>query len=243
MPTKIIAVLGAAGAQGGGLVRAIQKDGGSDFRARALVRDVNSDKAKALAGIGAEVVAADIDDLESLKRAFSGAHGAYCVTFYWAHLSPEKEMAEAKNLAEAARHARLAHTIWSTLEDSRKWVPLDDDRMPTLMDRYKVPHFDGKGESDKYFTEAGVPVTFLRAAFYWENFIFFGMGPKKGADGSLAITLPLGDTQLPGIAAEDIGKCAYGVFKKGQQYVGEMVGIAGEQLTGAQMASAMSKAL
>jgi len=243
MPKKIIAVIGATGAQGGGLVRAIQSDRSGDFSARALTRNVNSDKAKELARIGAEVVAADIDDLESLKRAFEGAHGAYCVTFYWAHLSPDKEKAEAKSMAVAAKHAGLAHVIWSSLEDSREWIPLSDNRMPTLMGEYKVPHFDGKGESDRYFTDAGVPVTFSRAAFYWENFIFFGMGPKKGPDGVLALTLPLGDTKLPGIASEDIGKCAYGVFKKGREYVGKTVGLAGEQLTGAQMAAALSKAL
>lgn len=243
MSKKVIAVMGATGAQGGGLVRAIQADRNSDFIARAVTRDVNSDKAKELAKLGAEVVAADIDDLDSLKRAFQGAFGAYCVTFFWAHFSPDKEKAEAKNMAQASKHAGLAHVIWSTLEDTRTRVPLSDDRMPTLKGQYKVPHFDAKGESDKYFVEAGVPVTFSRAAFYWENFVYFGSGPKRGPDGSLALTLPLADKKLPGIAAEDIGKCAYGVFKRGREYIGKTVGFAGELLTGTQMAAAMSKAL
>lgn len=243
MPKKTIAVIGATGAQGGGLVRAIQNDPNGEFSARAVTRDINSDKAKELARLGAEVVAADADDVESLKRAFQGAHGAYCVTFYWAHFSPDKEKAQAKNMAEASKHAGLTHVIWSTLEDSRKWIPLNDNRMPTLQGEYKVPHFDAKGESDKYFTDGGVPVTFSRAAFYWENFVLFGLGPKKGSDGVFALTLPLGDSKLPGIASEDIGKCAYGVFKKGREYIGKTVGLAGEQLTGAQMATAMSKAL
>ncbi len=243
MAKKIVAVVGATGAQGGGLVRAIQADKDGEFGARAITRDINSDKAKELANLGAEVVAADVDDGESLKRAFQGAHGAYCVTFFWAHLSPEKEKAQAKAMAEAAKHAGLAHVIWSTLEDTRKWVPLNDNRMPTLMGQYKVPHFDAKGESDKFFIDPGLPVTFSRAAFYWDNFIFFGMGPKRGTDGMLALTLPLGDKKLPGIAAEDIGKCAYGVFKKGREYIGKTIGIAGGHLTGAQMAAAMSKAI
>jgi uncharacterized protein YbjT (DUF2867 family) len=243
MSKKIIAVMGATGAQGGGLVRAIQNDRSGDFAARAVTRDVNSDKAQELAKLGAEVVAADIDDVESLKRAFSGAHGAYCVTFYWAHLSPDQEKAEVKNMAAASKHAGLAHVVWSTLEDTRRWVPLSDNRMPTLKDQYKVPHFDAKGESDAYFIDAGVPVTLSRAAFYWENFIYFGLGPKKGPDGVLALTLPLGDARLPGIAAEDIGKCAYGIFKKGREYVGKTIGLAGDLLTGTQMAAAMTKAL
>jgi uncharacterized protein YbjT (DUF2867 family) len=240
---KIIAVAGATGAQGGGLVRAILSDESGGFAARALTRDVNSDKARALAKLGAEVVAADVDDVESLKRAFQGAYGAYCVTFFWAHFSPEKELAEAANMAQAAKQAGNEHVIWSTLEDTRQWVPLHDNRMPTLMGKYKVPHFDAKGEANQVFTDLGLPVTLLLTSFYWDNFIYFGMGPKKGPDGKLAITLPMGDKKLPGIAAEDIGRCAYGIFKRGREFIGKTVGIAGEHLTGAQMAAALSKAL
>jgi uncharacterized protein YbjT (DUF2867 family) len=240
---RIIAVLGATGAQGGGLAHAILADPSGGFAVRALTRDVNSEKAKELAQQGAEVVAIDVDDPESLKKAFAGAYGAFCVTFYWAHFSPEKELAEVKSMAQAAKHAGLKHVIWSTLEDTRKWVPLDDNRMPTLMDKYKVPHFDAKGEADGVFTSMGVPVTLLLTSFYWDNFIHFGMGPKKGPDGKFSVAFPMDDKKLPGIAAEDIGKCAYGIFKRGGEFIGKKVGISGEQLTGAQMAAAMSKAL
>ena len=240
---RIIAVVGATGAQGGGLVRAILSDPRGGFSARSLTRDVNSDKAKALAKLGAEVVAADVDDVESLKRAFEGAYGAYCVTFFWAHFSPEKELAEATNMAQAAKQAGIEHVIWSTLEDTRKWVPLSDSRMPTLMGKYKVPHLDAKGEANQVFTDLGLPVTFLQTSFYWDNFIYFGMGPKKGPDGKLALTMPMGDKKLPGIAAEDIGRCAYGIFKRGREFIGKTVSIAGEHLTGAQMAAALTKAL
>ena len=240
---KIIAVMGATGAQGGGLVRAILDDRSGEFAARAITRDVNSEKAKALARAGAEVVAGDVDDAASLDRAFAGAHGAFCVTFYWDHFSPEKELAHAGAMVQAAKGAKLQHVVWSTLEDTRQWVPLSDNRMPTLMGKYKVPHFDAKGEANHLFTDAGLPVTLLQTSFYWDNFIYFGMGPKKGADGKLALTLPMGDKKLPGIAAEDIGRCAYGIFQKRAQFVGKTVGIAGEHLTGAEMAAAFSKAL
>ena len=146
-------------------------------------------------------------------------------------------------MAEAAQRTKLQHVIWSTLEDTRKWVPLSDNRMPTLQGKAKVPHFDGKGESDKVFTELGVPTTFLLTSFYWDNFIYFGMGPKPGPDGKLAITFPMGDKKLPGIAAEDIGKCAYGIFEKGREFIGKTIGIAGEHLTGTEMAASFSKAL
>ena len=240
---KIIAVVGATGAQGSGLVRAIVSDQGGGFAARALTRKVNSEKAKELAKLGAEVVAADVDDVESLKKAFTGAYGAFCVTFFWEHFSPEQEFAQAKAMATAAKDAGIQHVIWSTLEDTRQWVPLSDSRMPTLMGKYKVPHLDAKGEANRVFTELGVPTTFLLTSFYWENMIYFGMGPKKGPDGKLAITFPMGDKKLPGIAAEDIGKCAYAIFKKGREFIGKTVGIAGEHLTGAEMAAALSKAL
>jgi uncharacterized protein YbjT (DUF2867 family) len=240
---KIIAVVGATGAQGGGLVRAITGDKNSPFVARALTRDVNSDKARELARLGAEVVQADVDDVRSLERAFAGAYGAYCVTFFWEHFSPEKEQAQAEAMARAAKHAGLKHVIWSTLEDTRQWVPLSDSRMPTLMGKYKVPHFDSKGEANHVFTDLGVPTTFLLTSFYWDNLIHFGMGPKKGPDGHLAITMPMGDRKLPGIAADDIGRSAYGIFLKGRELIGQTVGIAGGHLTGRQMAVALSRAL
>lgn len=240
---KIIAVFGATGAQGGGLARAILQDKNSEFAVRAVTRDPQSDKAKALAHMGAEVVAADIDDPESIRRALEGAYGAFFVTFFWAHFSPEKEMEHAKYFAETAKATGIQHAIWSTLEDTRKWIPLTDNRMPTLQGKYKVPHFDAKGESDRFFIDAGVPTTFLLASFYWENMIYFGAGPKRGADGVLALTFPMGSKKLSGIASEDIGKCAYGVFKSGKSYIGKTIGVAGGEPTGKQMAEALTKAL
>lgn len=241
MAKKVIAVVGATGAQGGGLVRAICRDG--EFAARAVVRDPSSEKSKALAALGAELVTGDVDDEASLARAFAGAYGTYCVTFYWAHTSPQREIQQARNLAKASKTAGAQHVIWSTLEDTRKWVPLDDTRMPTLMDSYKVPHFDAKGEADGYFKELGLPLTLSYASFYWDNFIFFGMGPRKAPDGTLTLDLPLADKKLTGIGAEDIGKCALGVFKQGTRYIGKSVGLASDALTGEQIAAAFSRAL
>jgi uncharacterized protein YbjT (DUF2867 family) len=240
---KLITVFGATGAQGGGLARAILDDRDGGFAVRAVTRHVDSDKARALAAAGAEVVAADLDDSASVERAMQGAYGAYCVTNFWEHFSPEKELAQARTLAQAAKAAGVRHVIWSTLEDTRRKVPLDDARMPTLMGKYKVPHFDAKGEADAFFREAGVPTTFLLTSFYWDNLIHFGMEPKPGPDGVLQFVLPMDDAKLPGIAAEDIGRTAYGIFKAGPEFIGKTVGIAGEHLSGAEMASALGKAL
>ena len=240
---KVIVVTGATGAQGGGLARAILAEPEAGFTVRALTRDADSEAARALAAAGAEIVSADLDDPASLERAFEGAYGAYCVTFFWAHFSPDKEQAQARSMAQAARSAGLRHVVWSTLEDTRRWLKLDDPRMPTLMERYKVPHFDAKGESDDFFRQAGVPTTFMLTSYYWDNLIHFGMGPKPGPDGTLLLALPMGDRKLPGIAAEDIGRCAWGIFKQGEGLAGRTIGIAGEHLTGAEMAASLGRAL
>jgi uncharacterized protein YbjT (DUF2867 family) len=240
---KIIAVAGATGAQGGGLVRAILADPSGGFAVRALTRDPAAPAARALAAAGAEVVAADLADPPSVARAFAGAYGAYCVTFFWNHMSPDKEREEARALASAAQQARLKHVVWSTLEDTRRWMDIDDKRMPTLMGHYKVPHFDVKGEADAFFRDSGVPTTCLLTSFYWDNLIHFGMGPKAGPDGKLVLALPMGDRKLPGIAAEDIGRCAYGLFMRPAEFVDRTVGISGEHLTGRDMAAGLTRAL
>ena len=147
--------------QGGGLIRAILADPGAGFTARAITRNPASDAAMALAAKGVDVVQADLDDEASLTRAFEDAHGIFCVTNFWEHFSPEREKAQARNLANAVAAADPAHVIWSTLEDVRDYVPLNDSRMPTLMGGYKVPHFDAKAEANAFFREAGVPVTYL----------------------------------------------------------------------------------
>jgi uncharacterized protein YbjT (DUF2867 family) len=239
---KKIAVFGATGAQGGGLAHAILNDPDSDFAVRAITRNTTSEKAKALLAAGAEVVEADLDDESSIERALNGCYGAFCVTFFWNHFSPEKEKEHARNMAAAAAKTGVEHVIWSTLEDIREFIPLSDNRMPTLLDAYKVPHFDGKGESDKFFYDAGVPVTLLYTSFYWDNFIHFGMGPKKSEDGTLVINIPMADQKIAGIAAEDIGKCAYGIFKTGKSAIGKKIGIASDHLTGSEISHTLSAA-
>lgn len=239
---RIIAVFGATGAQGGGLVRAIAADPSGPFAARAITRHPSSDKARALADLGVEVVGADADDASTLAPALKGAYGAFCVTNFWEHLDAEREGRQASAMARATKAAGLQHVVWSTLEDVRKWVPLDDDRLPTLYGHFKCPHFDSKGAVDDVFVNEGAPTTFMRVAAYWDNFIYFGMGPRKGDDGNYVFALPLGGAKLPGIGVEDVGKCAYGIFREGTGNVGTYIGIAGEILSGEELASKMARA-
>jgi uncharacterized protein YbjT (DUF2867 family) len=241
MDQRVIAVVGSTGAQGGGLCRAILDEPDGGFTCRAVTRDPGKEKARALASAGAQVVAADLDDMESLKKAFGGAYGAFCVTNFWEHFSAEREKAQARNLADAARAAGLKHVVWSTLEDTRQLMSADDTRMPMLQERYRVPHFDAKGESDAFF--AGLPTTFLLPSFYWDNLYQSGGGPKKGDDGQYSWTLPMGMKKLAGVAAEDIGKVAYGIFRGGQSHVGRRIGAAGEHLTIDEMCAKLSRGL
>jgi uncharacterized protein YbjT (DUF2867 family) len=237
---KTIAVVGATGQQGGGLARAILDDPEQRFTLRALTRNPDSAAARELAARGAEVVSADLDDEASLTKAFEGAYGAYLVTAFWEYNSVEREHQQARAMAAAAKATGLQHVIWSTLPDTR--LHLRDDRVPTLHERYKVPHFDGKAEAEAFFVEAGVPTTFLSTTFYFEAFVDF-FRPVRDDDGVLALHLPMGDRRLPGIAAEDIGRTAFGVFLRGPELAGETISISGENLTGEEYAAAFAKEL
>jgi len=238
---KIIAVTGATGSQGGGLVRAILADPNGGFAARAITRDTNKDKAKALAAAGAEVVSADLDDVDSLKKAFAGAHAVFAVTNFWEHFSGDKEIQQAKNIAEAAKAAGVKHVVWSTLEDTRKLMSPDDTRMPILQGRFRVPHFDAKSEADAAF--AGLPTTYLLVSFYWDNLYMFGLAPKKDDTGVHSWAFPMGTAKLAGIDKDDIGRAAYGIFKGGSQYIGKRIGIAGEHVSFDEMSQKLSKGL
>ena len=237
---RIIAVVGATGNQGGGLAHAILEDPDKTFTLRAITRNAGSEKARALAARGAEVVEADLGDVDSLRRAFTGAYGAFVVTNFWESRSPKVEFAQAGNAARAVKDAGVEHVIWSTLEDTRTALPLDDPRVPVLEETYTVPHFDAKAEADQVFLDLGVPTTFLRTTLFWEAFLQ-GFGPQRGEDGRLALTLPVADSPLAGIAAADIGWVALGIFKRGKEFIGATVSIAGEHLTGVQMAEAFAE--
>jgi uncharacterized protein YbjT (DUF2867 family) len=240
--TRLITVFGATGAQGGGLARAILADRLRRFSVRAVTRRPDSPVARALAAAGAEIFVADLDDAPGVRRAMEGAYGAFCVTNYWEYLSPAREVAQADAMAQGAAQAGVRHAIWSTLEDTRDFV-IPGSRMQALMGRYNVPHFDGKGEANRAFIARDIPTTLLYTSFYWDNLIHFGMQPRRGADGTLEFVLPMGEARLPGIAAGDIGPAAFSIFLRGAEMVGKSIGIAGEHLTGAQMAEQLALAL
>ncbi|MEJ8646382.1 NmrA/HSCARG family protein [Streptomyces sp. MS1.HAVA.3] len=239
---RTVTVFGATGHQGGSFVRAALADRDSGFAVRAVTRRPDSDAAKELERLGAEVVRADLDDEDSLVAAFEGAYGAFLVTNFWEDMDAAHEKAQAAALSRAASHAGVQHAIWSTLEDTRECIPLDDDRMPTLQGSYKVPHFDGKAEADQYFTDDGVPTTFLRTTFFWEN-LFGAFAPQRAEDGTFELNFPMGDKRLSGIGVDDVGKTALAILKRGTDFIPATISIAGEHLPLADMAAALSEAL
>jgi uncharacterized protein YbjT (DUF2867 family) len=237
---RVIAVIGATGSQGGGLSRSILSDPSrATFRCRAITRDPTQKNAQALTSAGAEAVRADLDDVHSLVKAFDGAHGVFAVTNFWEHMSAEKEKQQARNIADAAKRAHVKHIVWSTLEDTRQFMPPTDTRMPFLQGGYRVPHLDCKNEANEYFKD--LPTTFLITSFFWENLYSFQMCPKKGESGDYQWTMPMGDAKLAGHATADIGKAVHAIFEHGSEFIGKTAGIVTEAPTVHAMCGVLAK--
>src|SRR6266852_9721617 len=171
---KLIAVIGATGQQGGGVVRALQARG--QFKVRALTR--NPDKHRELAE---EVLEADLDKPETLKAAFEGAPGVFLVTNFYGGAD---ELKQATAAVRAAKEAGVKHFIWSTLPDVEV----------ISGGKLHVPHFTGKAKVDRIVKEAGFPShTFVIAPFYYQNLIGL-LAPQKQSDESVGWALPLNPT-------------------------------------------------
>src|SRR2546425_4309527 len=171
---KLIAVIGATGHQGGGVVRALQARG--QFKVRALTR--NPDKHRELAE---EVLEADLDKPEALKVAFEGAHGVFLVTNFYGGAD---ELRQATAAIRAAKDAGVKHFIWSTLPDVEA----------ISGGKFNVPHFTGKAKIDRVVKDGGFEnYTFVIAPFYYQN-LAGAIAPHKQADGSMGWALPLDPT-------------------------------------------------
>jgi uncharacterized protein YbjT (DUF2867 family) len=192
---KRIAVIGATGQQGGGVVRALRANG--QFNVRALTR--NPDKHPKLAD---EVVEADLDRPETLKAAFKGVHGVFLVTNFWEQGTDELKQATAA--VRAAKDAGVKHFIWSTLPDVEA----------ISGGKFHVPHFTGKAQIDRIVKEAGFANhTFVIAPMYYQSLVG-ALAPQKQADESVGWALPL-DSMLRVIHMGDItelGNIVAGAF-------------------------------
>ena len=239
---KTVAVCGATGQQGGATLNALLKLG---YKVKALTRDTTSAKSQALAARdGVETVKAEFDDAESLKAAFEGCDAVFAVTDFWAAcgLDPLKEIQQGKNLVDAAVATGVKHFVFSSLEDTR---PLIGDNVKPVNGDFKVPHFDAKGDIEKYMREK-LPnsSTALITSIFLENLLpGGGMTPNKQEDGTYALFMPIpGDIVLSWCTTEDIGNVAAAVIKQGpRKWGGKTAGVSGEHASLNDIAATLSK--
>ena len=181
-----ILVVGATGAQGGSVARALLSR--DRFDVRALTRKPDSPAAQALRDLGAEIVQGDLDDIESLSAALEGCYGVFGVTNFWEHFDKEKE--QGRHLVEAVAAANVKHFVFSTLP------PIANATNGAL----RSPHFDLKAEHEDYARSLGIPATFVHVPFYFENFLYF-FPPRPADDGAYAQDVADPPTQIhrPGL--------------------------------------------
>lgn len=237
MVTKV-AVLGATGQQGGAVAEALTKKG---IAVVAVTRNPDSDKAKALAERSNTVVKkADLNDVDSLVAAFEGCDGAFVIANFWEGMNADIEMKQYKNATDALKKVGgMKHVVFSTLEESN--IPINKD-FKTIEEHetgdMKVPHFDGKARSEKYFE--GLPTTFMVTSCYFENFTSFFSFVKQD-DVSFLFTLPLSDKSIPWTVLGDLGVLVASTFEK-PELVGKRIGQASFYATGNELGDLFSKA-
>jgi uncharacterized protein YbjT (DUF2867 family) len=194
MEKQIIAVIGATGLQGNGVVNSLVKEG--TFNVRAVTRN----QAK-YSGKAHEVVYGDLNNLQSLKDAFQNIYGVFVVTNSW---ETADEIAQGKNAVDAAKAARIKHFVWSTLPDVELISNGD----------FEVPHFTNKAKVDDLVRSAGFKYyTFVQPPFYFQNFIHL-MAPQPKQDGTTGWVLPIDPTKDAFHMADinDLGKVVTGAF-------------------------------
>ncbi len=218
---KTILVTGATGQQGGAALRHLREHG---FGVRALTRDAQADKARALSGQGIEVVQGDIDDRASLDRALEGAYGAFSVQNF-ALTGVEGEVRQGQTLADAAKAAGLRHVVYSSVGSAHRQTG--------------IPHFDSKFQIEEYIRSIDLPHTILRPVYFMEN--WFG-----SRDYILGGTLgqPLDPAKpLQQVAVDDIGAFAALAFADPDRWLGQAVDLAGDELTGPQSAEVFGRVI
>lgn len=221
---KIILVTGATGQQGGAATRHLLKNG---WQVRALTRDVESDKAQALADLGAELVEGDFDDRASLDKALAGVYGVFSVQNFWLPgVGAEGETRQGKAIADAAKAADVRHFVYTSVGGAERQTG--------------IPHFESKWRIEEHIEALGLPATILRPVAFMDNYNWARPAILNGAfyGWGLSANKPL---QL--IAADDIGAFTALVFDNPQEYIGQAIELAGDELTEAQLAENFAKVI
>jgi len=230
---KIIAVMGATGTQGGGVLRSLLEDG--TFAVRAVTRNPDSASSKELKSLGAEVVQADLDNTPSLTEAFKGCYGVYGVTDFWALFALHNydqaataahETQHGRNLVDAAKAAGVQYFVWSTLDHG---------------DTINCFHFRSKYEVNDYVKASGIPYTLLYTAFYYSNLTTYNM-LKPEEDGTLTLTVPLpSETKFHTFDGSDAGRWVVPILKDTERYNGKDVHAVAEFINTYEMAEIITR--
>ncbi|MBV9762134.1 MAG: NmrA/HSCARG family protein [Acidobacteriaceae bacterium] len=214
---KLILVTGATGHQGGAVLRHLKQ---KHFEVRALTRDPEQPKARALIDEGIEVVKGDLDDVPSIVRALDGASGVYSVQDWQG--GTETEVRQGENVVKAAERAVVDHIVYSSVVSSDRETG--------------IPHFDSKFQVEERIRRAGVPYTVLRPVFFMENWLGMRQMIEQGT-----IALPLKpDTRLQMIAVDDIGAFAAMAFEHAGKWRGRVMELAGDEHSMEEVARVLS---
>ncbi|MFC4008423.1 NmrA/HSCARG family protein [Nonomuraea purpurea] len=218
-----IFVIGATGRQGGAVARELLRRGRP---VRALTRTPDSPAAKDLAAQGAAVVHGDLEDPASLRDAMAGAHGVFSVQTFLTDAGLDGEVRQGRVVAEAAKELNVAHVVYTSVDGAER----DSG----------VPHFESKWTIERHLQALKVPTTVLRPVFFMENFVY---QPPQSIDGVLTVRLALPARRpLQMIATADIGAVAADAFDRPEEYIGQAVALAGDELTGPEIAAAFEEA-
>ncbi len=219
-------VVGATGSQGGSVTRALLARG--EYAIRAVTRRPQSDEARALRARGVEVVRGDIDDRASMRQALAGVEVAFGVTSYWEHLEREAEL--GLRLVDALADSAVRHVVLSTRPSARR----------VSNGEFAIASFDGKARMEDAAIAIGLPATFVRPAFFYENFLSLFV-PQRQADGTYLFGFPQSDAPLAGFAVEDLGDAVADILSRGPKLIGERLPLVGEVSTPADYAAVMSE--
>lgn len=215
----LIAVIGATGQQGGSVVNALLERGA---RVRALVRDAHKPAAVALADRGVELVTGDAGDAASLEALFAGVDASFAMTTPQPG-GTELETATGISIADAAARARVPHLVFSSVGGAER--------------ESGVPHFESKRRVEERIEALGIHHTFLRPVLFMDNLAGFMTSVENG-EAVVRMALPDG-IPLQMVAVRDIGRAAAAILLGGTAIEGGSVEIAGDTLTGSQIAKAI----
>ncbi|KAF5373030.1 hypothetical protein D9758_001648 [Tetrapyrgos nigripes] len=215
--SKLIAVTGATGQQGGSVISFLLKESAGTFAIRAITRNPDSPASKALAAKGIEVVRAELSSLEETTKAFEGAWGVFGVTQFYEH-GYEKEQLHGKNIVEAAKAANVKHIVWSTVEGREG--------------ECKAISWVSKAQIEDQVIASGIPWTFVYIPMYYENFwtSFFapGYNEDKGFNWTVGF---MPDVPIFAFSVADVGGWVVPAFKNSEEWNGKKIKIVVDYLS------------